>query len=91
MICAVGEQQGKESNALDIGSVRLEQSELERTNGEDQGVASLQNLGKPPMPLEPQLHEAHPLLRGGHPPYQQGLGRVKVLHQLTWNPCEPEP
>ena len=43
------------------------------------------------MPLEAQLHEAHPFLRGGHAPNQQGLAGVKVLHELTWDPGEFEP
>ena len=61
------------------------------TNGEDERVPSLQDLGEPAMSLEPKLHETHPLLSRRDPPNQQGLGGVKVLHQLTWNPCEAEP
>ena len=61
------------------------------TYGEDKGVSCFEDLGKPAMPLEAELHEAHTFLRGGHPPYQQGLAGVKVLHELTWDPCEFEP
>lgn len=64
---------------------------LSPTDGEDERISRLEDFGEPAVPFESQLHEAHPLLRGGHPPDQQGLAGVKVLHELTWHPCELEP
>ena len=72
-------------------SLQIATNSLPPTYGEDERISRLQDFGEPAVPLEAQLHEAHPLLGGGHPPDQQGLAGVEVLHELTWDPCELEP
>jgi hypothetical protein len=50
---------------------------------EGEGVAGLQDLGEPPVPLQAELHVAPAFLNRGKASHQQWLAGTKIAHKLV--------
>ena len=71
------------SAILVLSGVDRDGLEATPANGEGEGVACLEHLRKPAVPLQAQLQETTAFLHGRQPADQQRLRRCEVLHQLA--------